>query len=96
MIFNFLQLAGGFILAFGNIPQILQIIRTKSAVDLNLHTFLMMFVGIAMMQVYAINLVINGAGWAFLVTNTLSMLASGTMVVLILKYGNKRKSQEEK
>lgn len=34
MIFDFLQLICGIILPFGQIPQILQIIRTKSAKDI--------------------------------------------------------------
>ncbi|MGB7605256.1 MAG: PQ-loop repeat-containing protein [Lutisporaceae bacterium] len=86
MFFDILQLVGGFILAFGNIPQILQIVRTKSAGDLNLKTFVLMFVGIIMMEVYAINLVIHGAGGAFLATNTLALIAAGTMVALIIKF----------
>lgn len=86
MFFDILQLVGGFILAFGNIPQILQIVRTKSAGDLNLKTFILMFVGIIMMEVYAINLVVHGAGGAFLATNTLALIAAGTMVALIIKF----------
>ena len=38
MIFDLLQLAGGFILSFGYVPQIIQIIKTRSASDLNLKT----------------------------------------------------------
>ncbi len=89
MFFDILQLAGGFILAFGNIPQILQIVRTKSARDLNLNTYILMFVGIIMMEAYAINLVIHGAGGAFLATNTLSLIAAGTMVALVIKFSKK-------
>jgi len=89
MFFDILQLAGGFILAFGNIPQILQIVRTKSASDLNLNTYILMFVGIIMMEVYAINLVIHGAGGAFLATNTLALIAAGTMVALVIKFSKK-------
>jgi MtN3 and saliva related transmembrane protein len=93
MFFDILQLAGGFLLAFGNIPQILQILRTKSAVDLNLKTYVMMFIGIIMMEAYAINLVLHGSGGAFLATNTLSLVSVITMIFLVLKYG---KIREEK
>jgi MtN3 and saliva related transmembrane protein len=65
---------GGFILAFGNIPQILQILRTKSAVDLNLKTYILMIIGVSMMEVYAINLVVHGSGGAFLATNRYLLL----------------------
>lgn len=87
MFFDILQLAGGIILAFGQIPQIIQILKTKSAIDLNLKTFVMMFTGILLMEIYAINLVLHGAGGAFLITNTLSLIAATAMVFLILKYG---------
>lgn len=93
MIFDLLQLIGGIIMCIGQIPQIMQILRTKSAVDLNLKTFIMMFIGISLMEVYAINLVIHGSGGAFLITNTVSLIASAIMVTLILKYG---KRNEEK
>jgi MtN3 and saliva related transmembrane protein len=89
MIFDFLQLIGGIIMSFGQIPQIIQIIKTKSAKDINLKTYIMMFTGIFLMETYAINLVVNGTGGAFLITNTLSLFASGVMIILILKYGKK-------
>lgn len=90
MIFDALQLAGGAIMSFGQIPQILQIIRTKSAKDLNLKTYIMMLTGILLMEIYAVNLVFHGSGGAFLITNSISLLASAIMVFLILKYGNKQ------
>ena len=86
MVFDLLQLIGGIILSFGQIPQIIQIERTKSARDINLKTYIMMFTGIFFMETYAINLVVHGSGGAFLITNTLSLLASGIMIALILKY----------
>jgi MtN3 and saliva related transmembrane protein len=86
MIYNLLQLLGGIILSFGQIPQIAQIIRTKSARDLNLKTYVMMLTGILMMEVYGVNLVLHGSGGAFLITNSISMLASVVMVILVLKY----------
>lgn len=89
MFFDILQLVGGIIMSFGQIPQILQILRTKSAVDLNLKTYVMMFTGISLMEVYAINLVIHGSGGAFLTTNSFSLITSGIMIILILKYGRK-------
>jgi MtN3 and saliva related transmembrane protein len=90
MIFDALQLTGGAILSFGQIPQIIQILKTKSANDLNLKTFIMMFTGISLMEIYAVNLAIHGTGEAFLITNTISLIASAIMVFLILKYGNKQ------
>ena len=58
-IFDILQLAGYLILAVGYIPQIVQIIRTKSCADLNLKTYTMMSVGIGMMEIYAVHLALG-------------------------------------
>ena len=89
MIFNILQLIGGLILSFGYIPQIIQIIKTKSVNDLNLKTFLSVFIGILFMEIYAINLVINKVGYMFLVTNSMSLILTGLMCILIIKFRNK-------
>ena len=89
MIFNILQLIGGLILSFGYIPQIIQIIKTKSVNDLNLKTFLSVFIGILFMEIYAINLVINKVGYMFLVTNSMSLFLSGLACILIIKFRNK-------
>ena len=90
MIFDILQLVGGIILSIGQIPQIAQVLKTKSAKDLNLKTYIMTFIGIFLMETYAINLVFRGAGGAFLITNTLSLIASAIMIILILKYGREK------
>ena len=87
MIFDFFQLLGGIIMSMGQIPQITQILKTKSAKDLNLKTYIMMFTGIFLMEIYAVNLVVQGSGGAFLITNTASLIASMIMIVLVLKYG---------
>ena len=91
MIFDLLQLIGGIILSFGYIPQIAQIIKTKSVNDLNLKTFLSVFIGILFMEVYAVNLAVNKTGYMFLITNSMALILSGIMCILILKFRNKSK-----
>lgn len=91
MIFDILQLIGGFILSFGYIPQISQILKTKSAVDLNIKSYMMMFTGILFMEAYAVKLLLDGAGWAVLVTNTISLLGCSITITLISKYGKIKK-----
>lgn len=87
MFFSILQLIGGLILAVGYIPQIQQIIRTKSVGDLNLKTFVLLFTGIACMEAYAVDLVARAdAGHMFLVTNTLALVLTGIVTLLIFKY----------
>lgn len=81
-----LQLIGGIILAIGYIPQIVKIVRTKSAADFELRTYLLLLLGIGCMEVYAINLVLAGSGGMFLITNTLSLLIAAVMCLLIRQY----------
>ncbi len=90
MIFNLLQLIGGIILTIGYIPQITQILKTKSVEDLNLTTFSSIFIGVGLMEIYAINLVLTGSGLMFLITNSMSLILAGIMVFLILLYRNKK------
>ena len=84
--FDALQLAGGIILSVGYIPQIVKLIKTKSSRDFNLKTFLMVLLGITFMEVYAVNLTMNGSGAMFLVTNTMSLIIQIVLVTLIYKY----------
>ena len=84
--FDALQFIGGFILAVGYIPQIVQIIRTKSCKDLNLKTYATVFVGVALMEVYAANLAAHGTGVMVLVTNSMALTVNAALCGLILKY----------
>jgi len=92
MIFNLLQLIGGCILSFGYVFQVIQILKTKSVNDLNLKTFTSVFIGILCMEIYAINLAINKTGYMFLITNSMSLLLSGLLCILIIKYKNKEEN----
>jgi len=83
---NALQLIGGIILAIGYIPQIIQIIRTKSCKDLNLKSYLLVFLGVALMEIYAVDLVINGSGLMFLVTNSMALIINGILCGMILVF----------
>ncbi|UKS31088.1 PQ-loop domain-containing transporter [Paenibacillus sp. HWE-109] len=81
-----MQLIGGVILSVGWIPQIIQILKTKSVSDLSLKAYVLMFLGISLMEAYAISLVVTGAGLAFLVTNTMSLCVVLFVITLILRY----------
>lgn len=81
--FDFLQLAGGLILAIGYIPQIIQLIKTRSSRDLNAKTYLSLTVGILLMEVYAVDLAVQGSGVMFLVTNSISLFLTGSITALI-------------
>ena len=90
MIYNLLQLIGGIILSVGYVFQVKQTWITKSVEDLNFTTYLSVFIGILFMEIYATNLVINGAGLMFLITNSMSLTLAGIMVILILLFKNKK------
>lgn len=89
MIFNLLQLIGGIILSIGYIPQIVKLVKTRSSNDFNIKTFVLCFIGILLMEIYAVNIVANGSGGMFLVTNTMSLLIQLIMVILIKRYSNR-------
>jgi MtN3 and saliva related transmembrane protein len=86
MLFSLMQLVGGVILSIGWIPQIVQILRTRSVADLSLKAYLLMLLGIILMEVYAVSLAITGVGLAFLITNTMSLCVVLLVIILILRY----------
>lgn len=86
MIFSVMQLTGGIILSLGFIPQIVQIFKTRSVKDLSLKSYFLMLFGISLMEVYAVSLVVEGTGLAFLMTNTLSFMMVSIVILLILRF----------
>lgn len=89
--FNLLQLIGGIILSLGYIPQIVKTLKTKSVGDFNPTYYRLVFLGIVLMEAYAINLIVVAhAGWMFFITNTVSVMLSGTMCLLTEIYKPKQ------
>lgn len=88
-LFDVIQLIGGIIVSVGYIPQIVQIIKTHSIRDLNIKTYLALFIGIGMMEIYATEQFLNGTAKMFFVTNTISLIMVGAILELISlhKYG---------
>ena len=86
-VFDLMQLLGGVILSSGYIPQIAQVIKTKSVKDLNPQFLWMVFTGVCFMEGNALYMVLEKhAGLSFLLTNTLSLALCGTMVSLYQLY----------
>lgn len=85
-IFDFLQLLGGIILALGYFPQIRQLLTTCSSKDLNLKTYISLFIGIGFMEIYAVHLWMIGSAIMFCVTNTLSLILIGYIIALIIAF----------
>ena len=85
---NILQAIGGLIVALAYLPQIAQILRTRSSRDVNRRFLAWLCVGIAMMEFYAGTLVfLQGSGHAFLLTNTVSLVMVITLIIVARKYG---------
>ena len=87
--FNLLQLIGGIILSVGYLPQIAKTIKTKSVKDLSTAYYFNIFIGVGLMEAYAIFSAIQGVALMFLVTNTIAWVLCGTMLVLTLRYREK-------
>lgn len=80
------QLIGGILLTSGYVPQIVQAVQTRSMRDVNLGFIGMVFAGICLYEVYAVSLVLKGTGGAYLATNTVSLICSGVLVWLKIRY----------
>ena len=93
--FALFQLVGGIILSVGYIPQIRQILKTKSSQGLNFKSFGMIFAGIALYEIYAVALAVGGSGYMYLITNTVSTILSGAMCLLIKLYRQKGNDENE-
>lgn len=85
-IINIVQLIGGVVLTIGYIPQIKQIVKTKSVEDFNINYLRSIAIGVGCMEVYAVYQFSKGLATAFFITNTVSFLLALVMLVLNLKY----------
>jgi MtN3 and saliva related transmembrane protein len=85
-----LQLIGGLIMSFGYFPQIKKSLKTKSVDDIDASYYPFVFAGLALFEIYAVTLVAStGSGLMYLITNSLSVLLAGTMLVLSIIYRKK-------
>ena len=76
-------IAGAFLIcAF--LPQVIKVLRTRSARDLSLLTFLLQSTGVVLWIVYGL---ITGS-LALVITNSLTMIIYITLIYLILRYRN--------
>ena len=92
--YDALQLIGGLILAIGYIPQIAQLLKTRSCKDLNLKTYIAMTIGFGLMEIYAIDLVRNGSGVMFAITNTISLALVAAISTMIICLRLSRKEEK--
>lgn len=81
-IYEILQLVGGLILAVGGIPQLEQIIRTKSVGDINITSIMTLILGMILMEIYAVHMELV----MFVITNTLSLILAIAKLSLKIYY----------
>jgi len=91
-VYDILQLVGGMILSVGAIPQIEQIIRTKSVKDINLTSIITLIVGMVLMQIYAVHYELV----MFIITNSVSLLLSIVKLGLKIYYEPKKEAPPTK
>lgn len=85
-VYDLLQLIGGMILSVGAIPQIEQIIRTKSVKDINLTSIVTLIVGMVLMQIYAVHYELV----MFIITNSISLLLAIVKLALKIYYTERK------
>lgn len=81
-IYEILQLVGGLILSVGSIPQLEQIIRTKSVKDINITSIMTLILGMILMEIYAVHMELT----MFVITNTLSLILAIAKLSLKIYY----------
>lgn len=85
---DFIGVLAGLCTTIATIPQLRKTWHSRHAQDVSLRTFLILFVGLGLWTVYGIGL----RDWPIAVTNGISCLLNGAMVVLLLLYGRKGKN----
>lgn len=87
MIFKVLQVVGGSVLMLGYLPQIKQILKTRSTSDINLKTWVLWAFGVACVELYALNMVLTySTGRLLLFTNTCTLVMVLFTLGLIVRY----------
>lgn len=95
-LFNVLQLLGGLIVSLSYLPQMRQILRTKSVKDFNLNSFIFLTIGLMCMETYGIYLLLTKSIIMFLLTNSLGLIVTIGMIMLILWYRGEKNGKEKK
>lgn len=93
-VYDWFQLIGGIILALGYLPQAKQIMETGSVKDLNLKTYLSIFIGIFFMEIYAVHLFMKSTAIMFCMTNSISLAMVGYIITLMLAFGRETKIKD--
>ena len=94
-VYDWFQLTGGVILALGYLPQIRQLLTTRSCKDLNINTYISLAAGIGMMEIYAYNLWVKHSAAMFFATNTISLAMVVYIILLVLSVRRESESNRK-
>jgi MtN3 and saliva related transmembrane protein len=94
-VYDWFQLIGGVILALGYLPQIRQLLTSRSCRDLNLKTYVALAAGIGMMEIYAYNLWVHDTAAMFFATNTISLAMVLYIIILIKSVRNDKEGNRQ-
>jgi uncharacterized protein with PQ loop repeat len=81
-----IYLIGGITLTIASVPQIVQVIITKSVRGLNLATFMLLLIGNGFKLLYAIDLLQKGISTVIFLSTGMSFLTILILVTLITNY----------
>jgi uncharacterized protein with PQ loop repeat len=79
-------LIGGITLTIASVPQIVQVVITKSVRGLNLATFMLLLIGNGFKLLYAIDLLQKGISTVIFLSTGMSFLTILILVTLITNY----------
>lgn len=86
IIVNICQLIGGLVIGLSYLPQIIQILKTKSVQDLNLTSYVTLGIGLGLTELYALYLLIAQGLGMYLLTNSIGLITIIIMIILVIKY----------
>lgn len=84
--FEMLGTTGSLVMCASAVPQIIKTYRTKSSGDLSIIYLAILLFGMSLLQTYSLYV----RDFVFIFGNTLSLLSTGTLIVLWFRYKRQR------
>jgi MtN3 and saliva related transmembrane protein len=82
IIIDILGLIGILIISFSGITQLIKAVKTRSVDDLSLTFFILLFIGIVLLQIYSISI----GNIIYIIGNIVSLIMTGGIIICILKW----------
>jgi MtN3 and saliva related transmembrane protein len=82
IIIDILGLIGILIISLSGITQLIKAIKTRSVNDLSLAFFILLLIGIILLQIYSISI----GNTIYIIGNIVSLIMTGGIIICILKW----------